>query len=261
MKKGIALLAVVAMAGVLLAGCGGADTQGTSAKKAIVVGLDDNFPPMGFKDEKNDIVGFDIDMAKEAAKRLGREVVFKAIDWSSKEAELKSGRIDVLWNGLNITEKRKANMLFSDPYMDCKQLIFVPAGSPIQGEADLTGKVVGTQSASTADENLDADPALTSALKEVKRYPDYISALMDLQNGRVDAVIADEIVGRYYMEKNPGKFVALETPVGPIGVFGIAYRKDDAALKDALQEVLREMKQDGTSAKISERWFGKDLTK
>ena len=87
-----------------LAGCGsqqpassGSSGSGSSsAGKAIVVGLDDNFPPMGFKGEDGQITGFDIDLAKEAAKRLGREVEFKAIDWSSKEAELKSGRVDVL---------------------------------------------------------------------------------------------------------------------------------------------------------------------
>ena len=67
---------------------------------------------MGFRDEKNDIVGFDIDLAKEAGKRLGVEVTFKPIDWSAKEAELNGKRIDVLWNGLTITEERKANILF-----------------------------------------------------------------------------------------------------------------------------------------------------
>ena len=115
-------VAAAMMSALLLTGCGGGDKAAAPAKDGdkgkIVVGLDDNFPPMGFKDEKNEIVGFDVDLAKEAAKRLGREVEFKAIDWSSKEAELKSGRVQILWNGLDITEKRKENMLFSDPYMD-----------------------------------------------------------------------------------------------------------------------------------------------
>lgn len=262
MKKIFALMMLVIMAGAVVAGCGADDKAKTeTAKKKIVVGLDDNFPPMGFKDEKNEIVGFDIDLAKEAAKRLGREVEFKAIDWSSKEAELKSGRIDVLWNGLNITDKRKENMLFSNPYMDCKQLIFVPVGSAIKGQADLKGKVIGMQSASTAEENLDADSKFKESLKEVKKYADCISAMMDLQNGRVDAIVTDEIVGRYYMSKNEGKFVALNEAVGPVGVFGIGFRKDDSALQAEVQKALDEMKKDGTSAKISEKWFGKDITK
>ena len=123
------------LAAALLTGCGGDNVKSSGSGETasgggkIVVGLDDNFPPMGFKDENNDITGFDVDLAKEASKRLGREVEFKGIDWSSKEAELKSGRVDVLWNGLDITEKRKENMLFSDPYMDNRQIIFVKKGT------------------------------------------------------------------------------------------------------------------------------------
>ena len=262
MKKFLALMLTLVVASAFVAGCGGdkAATKKEAGKK-IVVGLDDNFPPMGFKNEKNEIVGFDIDMAKEAAKRLGRPVEFKAIDWSSKEAELKSGRIDVIWNGLNITEERKKNMLFSNPYMEAKQLIFIPAGSPVKGQADLAGKVIGIQSASTAEQNLENDKAFAGTLKEVKKYPDCIAAMMDMEVGRVDAIITDEIVGRYYMEKKPGKFVALEKPVGPIGNFGIGFRLDDKALQGDIQKVLDEMKKDGTSAKISKQWFGADIVK
>lgn len=261
MRKIWALLLLVVMTGVLLTGCGGSAAKDGEANQKIVVGLDDNFPPMGFKDESDQIVGFDIDVAKEAAKRLGREIEFKTIDWSSKEAELSSKRIDVLWNGLDITEKRKENMLFSDPYMESKQLIFVPKGSDIKGVADLKGKVVGLQSASTAEENVEADAGLKAALKEVKKYPDCIAAMMDMEAGRVEAIITDEIVGRYYMGKSTDKFVVLEEPVGPVGNFGIGFRKADATLQQDVQKVLNEMKQDGTMAKISTKWFGKDISK
>ncbi len=80
---------------------------------------------MGFKDDKGEIVGLDIDMAKEAAKRAGMEVEFKAIDWSSKEAELKSKKIDALWNGLTVSPEREKNILFSNTYMKDKQYIVV----------------------------------------------------------------------------------------------------------------------------------------
>lgn len=114
-KKILALGLVTVLTAAFVSGCGSNSTKENSSgdKGKIVVGLDDNFPPMGFKDENNEIAGFDVDLAKEATKRLGREVEFKAIDWSSKEAELKSGRVDVLWNGLDITDKRKEVMLFS----------------------------------------------------------------------------------------------------------------------------------------------------
>lgn len=266
-KKVLTAGLVTIMAAALFTGCGGdTNTGAKSDDKAsggkIVVGLDDNYPPMGFKDEKNEIVGFDVDLAKEAAKRLGREVEFKGIDWSSKEAELKSGRVDVLWNGLDITEKRKENILFSKPYMDNRQIIFVRKGTvDITDEKSLAGKVVGTQSSSTAEEYIDGNQELKNSLKEVKKYPDYIAAFMDLENGRLDAIVADEITGRYYMSKHPEVLEAVNTTVGPVSTFGIGFRKDDQKLRDEVQKVIDEMFKDGTAAKISEKWFDADLMK
>lgn len=264
MKKIIMLCLGIMTAGLVLAGCGQQAKQAApDAGKAgkIVVGLDDNYPPMGFRDENNKITGFDVDLAKEAAKRLKREVEFKPIDWSSKEAELKSGRVDVLWNGLDITEKRKENMLFSDPYMDNRQIVFVRKDSAIKTAADLKGKIVGTQSGSTGEENINKDAKLKSSLKEVKAYPDFIAAFMDLENGRIDAIVGDEITGRYYMSKHPDKFAARDIVIGDITSFGIGFAKDNQKLRDEVQKVLNEMKKDGTMAKISQKWFGKDITK
>ena len=269
MKKLFALGASLVFAVAAFTGCGGQQQaasssgsgSGSGAGGKIVVGLDDNFPPMGFKDENNEIVGFDIDLAKEATKRLGREVEFKAIDWSSKEAELKSGRVNVLWNGLDITDKRKENMLFSDPYMDNRQIIFVKKGATgITDEQSLAGKAVGTQSASTAEEYIDGSDFFKTKVKEVKKYSDFVSAFMDLENGRIDAVIGDEIVGRYYMSKHPDSIDAVDVAVGPVSQFGIAFAKDNQKLRDDVQKVLDEMVKDGTVAKISEKWFGKDIT-
>ena len=260
MKRIISVVLLLVMAGVLFAGCG-STTKTEPAKKKIVIGLDDNFPPMGFKDEKNNIVGFDIDMAKEAAKRLGIEVEFKGIDWSSKEAELNSKRIDALWNGMNITEERKKNVLFSDPYMESKQLIFVMANSPIKSVADLNGKVVGVQQSSIGEEVVTKDEKLKATLKDFKKYPDCVAAFMDLKTGRLDAVVTDEILGRYYMSKEPGTYIAIEQPLGEVGVYGVGFRKDDKELRDKVQNVLNEMKKDGTSAKISQKWFGADIVK
>ena len=262
MKKIFALCMMLVLAVTALAGCGSNSAQKEEAKK-IVVGLDDSFPPMGFKDEKNEIVGFDIDLAKEVAKRLGREVEFKAIDWNSKEAELKSGRVDILWNGLDITDKRKENMLFSEPYMDNRKIVFVAKNGKLSvaGEADLAGKTIGTQSGGTTEEYFENKPELKSSMKEVKYYPDYINAFMDLENGRLDAVVGDEIIGRYYISKHPDEIQAIDTVIGTVSQFGIAFRKDDQKLRDEVQKVFDEMKADGTVAKISEKWFAKDITK
>ena len=266
MKKLLAVLMLAALACGLLAGCGGGQkpAEKKEAMKPIVLGLDDNFPPMGFVDENNKIVGFDIDLATEAAKRLNTKVDFKPIDWASKEAELKSGRVDMLWNGLDITEKRKENILFSDPYMNNRFIIFRAANknADIKDEASLAGKIVATQSGGgTIEEYLDGKPALTGTFKEFKKYQDYLSAFMDLENGRIDAVVCDEIIGRYYISKHPNKIEAVDSTLGPSAQFGVGFRKDDKELRDKVQKVLDEMRKDGTMAKISQKWFAADITK
>lgn len=261
------LTAALLLVTMVFTGCGGSEpakTDGGSKEiKKITIGLDDEYAPMGFKNEQNEIVGFDVDLAKEAAKRLGTEVEFKAIDWNSKEAELKSGRIDIIWNGLDITPERQQNMLFSDPYMDNRQIVFVKAGNDqgIKAEADLAGKGVGTQAGSTAAAYIDKTEGLKDSFREFKTYGDYVSAFMDLENGRIDALVCDEIVGRYAMSKQDGKFEALNVTVGPVSEFGIAFRKDDTELRNKVQKVFDEMVADGAAAKISDAWFKADLIK
>ncbi|MBR6012450.1 MAG: amino acid ABC transporter substrate-binding protein [Selenomonadaceae bacterium] len=264
MKK--IFLAMTLVLTMLFTGCGGdqpKDNAGGKDTKKIVIGLDDEYPPMGFKNEKNEIVGFDVDLAKETAKKLGAEVEFKGIDWSSKEAELKSGRVDILWNGLDITPERKENMLFSDPYMDNRQVVFVRKGSDlkISAEADLAGKNIGTQAASTAEDYVNKNENLKNSFKEFKTYGDYMAAFMDLENGRMDAVICDEIVGRYYMSKHPETLEALDVTVGPVSEFGIAFAKENTELRDKVQKAFDEIVADGTAKKISEKWFEADLIK
>lgn len=254
LKKWLCAALGLLMFGLLTAGCG------NSGPKKIVVGLDDNFPPMGFRDESNEIVGFDIDMAKEAAKRAGLEVEFKPIDWSSKEAELNGKRVDVLWNGLTITEKRKENIAFTKPYMENHQIIIVNANSPIKTKADLAGQVVGTQDGSSSVEALEQEEAVLKSFKELKKYGDYVAALMDLKAGRLSAVVVDEVVGRYYIAKKPGEYTVLADNFGT-EEYGVGLRKDDKALLDKLQKALDDMKQDGTSGKISQKWFGAEIVK
>lgn len=234
-----------------------ADNQTLPSK--IVIGLDDNFPPMGFRDEKNELVGFDIDMAKAAAQHLGVEVEFKPIDWAAKESELKSKRVDMLWNGLTITEERKQNIAFSKPYMENHQIIVVSAGSEVKVKTDLNGKVVGVQDGSSAVPAIEADE-VSKSFKELKKYGDNVTALMDLGTKRIDAVVVDEVVGRYYVAKKPTEYVVLEDNFGT-EEYGVGMRLEDKALQEKLQAALDAMKADGTSAKIANQWFGKDIIK
>lgn len=268
MKKFVALAMTVVMSGLLLAGCGSSNTAGTAstggatstAPQKIVVGLDDTFAPMGFRDDKNELVGFDIDMAKEAAKRLGIQVEFKPIDWSSKEVELNSKKIDVIWNGLSITEERKKNIAFTKPYMVNRQIIVVLPNSNIKTKADLAGKVVGTQDGSSSVDAINADPATAKTFKEIKKFPDFVSALTDLKAGRVQAVVIDEVVGKYYLAKKPGEYALIKDDFGS-EEFGIGLRKDDTQLLEKIQKALDDMKKEGKSSEISKKWFGEDIVK
>ena len=266
MKK-FATVALLTL-GAVLAGCSKQEPAAPAAAPApapaavtkIVVGLDDNFPPMGFRDEKNELVGFDIDMAKEAAKRLGLEVEFKPIDWSAKEAELSGKRVDALWNGLTITEERKQNILFTAPYMENHQIIVVAANSAIKTKADLAGKVVGAQEGSSAVDAIKKDEAVFKSFKDIKTFGDNVTALMDLTTGRLDAVVVDEVVGRYYVAKKPDVYAVLDDHFGTED-YGVGLRKDDTDLHGKLDKALADMKADGVAAKIAEQWFGKNILK
>lgn len=226
----------------------------------VVIGLDDNFPPMGFRDDKNALVGFDIDLAREAAKRLGVEVEFKPIDWNAKEAELNGKRVDALWNGLTITDERKQSIAFTAPYMQNHQIVVVQADSPIKTKAELAGKRVGVQDGSSAVDAIAKDEATAKSLKDLKKYGDNVTALMDLSAGRVDAVVLDEVVGRYYTSKKPGEYAVLDENFGTED-YGVGVRKEDTELLSRLDKALADMKADGSGAKISEQWFGKNILK
>jgi polar amino acid transport system substrate-binding protein len=267
MKKQIPLLIVAVVAALLLSGCGKKETPQAAAPvappapiAAIVVGLDDNFPPMGFRDERNELVGFDIDLANEAGKRLGAEVKFKPIDWNAKEAELNGKRVDVLWNGLTITDERKANILFTTPYLENRQIVVVTDKSPIKSKAELAGKVVGVQDGSSAIEAVEKDAPTAKSLKELKKFADNVTALMDLAAGRLDALVVDEVVGRYYTAKRPGEYRVLDENFGTED-YGVGTRKDDSELMARIQKAMDEMKKDGSAAAISTKWFGKDIIK
>ena len=264
-----ATLGVVAAAAVMM-GCGkkpaapaaaasGAASASASAAgstalpSVIVVGLDDNFPPMGFKDEKGELVGFDIDLAREAAKRMGIEVKFKPIDWSAKEAELNGRRVDALWNGMTITEERKKNVAFSKPYMVNHQIIVVSAKSTIKTKAELAGKVVGVQDGSSAVDAVTKEE-ISKKLKDMKKFADNVTALTDLSAGRLDAVVVDEVVGRYLAAKKPGQYHILEEHFGQ-EEYGVGLRKEDTALLAKLDAALDAMNADGSAKAIYAKWF------
>ncbi|MBP6125194.1 MAG: amino acid ABC transporter substrate-binding protein [Leptotrichiaceae bacterium] len=234
----------------------GEETSALPSK--IVIGLDDTFAPMGFKNEKGEIVGFDIDLAKEVAKRLNIEVEFKSINWDSKILDLNSGSIDLIWNGLTITPERTEETAMSKPYMSNNQSIVVRANSNIKTKSDLNGKIVGVQNQSSGEETVVKSGA-NKDFKEFKGYAQYDQAFMDLDSGRIEAIVVDEMFAKYIKntkEDQSGKllYTILEDNFG-LEYFGIAAKKGNRKLIDAIDKTIEEMKSDGTYKEIFSRWF------
>lgn len=250
-----------ASAAVSASSAAAADSSLADIKKKgnIVLGLDDAFPPMGFKDESGKIVGFDIDLATEVAKRMGVELKTQPIDWNSKEMELNNKNIDVIWNGFSISDERKKTILFSNPYMENMQIVVVLDKSKVQKLDDLKGKQVAVQDGSSAQDALkSADPDLLATIKQVD-FKDNVTALMDLKNGNVDAVAMDSVVADYYTSKEAGTYRELPDTLAP-EKYGVGFRLNDKSFCDEVNKQLDAMVTDGTFKTISTKWFGKDVS-
>ena len=238
-------------------------TEDNSLKKVkdagkLILGLDDTFAPMGFRDENGNIVGFDIDLALEVANRMGVQLEIKPVEWSSSILSLNKGDVDMLWNGVTINEARKQQINFSKPYLN-NRLIIVKAVSDntINSKDDLAGKTLGVQVGSN-DEALTADP-ISSSVKEIRRYDVNVNAFLDLQAGRIDAVIIDEVAAQYYISEKQAPFVVVENNYLTEELYGVGFRKSDGKLLSEVDRILDEMKADGKAAEISQKWFGKDI--
>lgn len=231
-------------------------------KDTLIVGLDNTFAPMGFKDESGEIVGFDVDLAKALGEKLGKTIEFQGIDWSMKETELKSGNIDFIWNGYTITEERKAQVAFGTPYLKNRQIIVTLADSDINSKADLAGKTVAAQTGSSAVDAIEAEPDVLASFKDGKpvTYESNNDVLMDLEAGRVDAVVADEVIVRYYIsKKGEEKFKVLSEDFGD-EEYGVGMRQSDTDLVEAFNKAYADLKEEGKLAEISTKWFGEDIT-
>lgn len=256
MKKICALFIILVL---LLTGCSSPKTDDAADKnseetKTLVVGLDDTFAPMGFRDDAGELVGFDIDLAKAVAAKIGYEVSFQPIDWAMKETELNSGNIDCIWNGYSITEERKTKVAFSTPYLDNAQLIITLSGSDIASKADLADKIVAVQKESSALDAVTADD-IAASLKEIVEFDTNIDCFMDLEAGRCDAIVCDEVLARYIIkQRGEDKYNILSDDFGK-EEYGIGFRLTDTDLVNSVNQALEDLKADGTYKDIYSKWF------
>lgn len=282
MKKLAAMLLTGVMA-LSLAACGGSSGAATSndsteatgdaaeapaAEEAapaadatdentFVVGFDAEYPPYGYLDEATgDYTGFDLQMAEELCKRRGWTLVKQPINWDNKDAELDSGSIDCIWNGMTCSTPERVNAYtWSKPYVNNSIVIAVMADSEIQTPADLAGKVVIAQSNSSAEDALKSDELkeLAGSFAELQRNPSYDTCFMDLKTGAVDAVAVDIGVARFQLRNNPDTFRILDEPIST-EQYAIAFKLGNEALRDQVQETYDEMLADGTVMKIAQNY-------
>jgi polar amino acid transport system substrate-binding protein len=223
----------------------------------VIVGLDDTFAPMGFRNQANEIVGFDVDLAKLVFQTLDIEVRFQPIDWAAKVLELDAGNIDMIWNGLTITEPRRLEMLFSDAYIANRQIIMAKAGTTIDTIADLAGLKVGAQLGSASETIVKAN-AIFGSLNELVTYDTFNLALTDLNAGTIDAVVLDEIYGRYVIAQTPNTYRVLSEDFGD-EVYGIGFRLGNTTIRDIVNDTLFDLIESGEALSIATTWFAEDV--
>lgn len=281
MKKRFVSAALAAVMALSMTACGSsnsaaettaADTEAaesqaeeTTAEEAkttdggtLIVGFDQDFPPMGFVGDDGEYTGFDLELAQEVAKRLGLEYKAQPIAWDSKDMELESGNIDCIWNGFTMTG-REDDYTWTEPYMANQQVFVVANDSDINSQADLAGKIVEVQADSSAEAALKEAPELTATFKELLTTADYNTAFMDLEQGAVDAIAMDIIVAGYQIQQRNADFKILDDSLSE-EEYGVGFKKGNTELRDKVQSTLEEMAEDGTLQEVSEKWFSKDVT-
>lgn len=227
--------------------------------ETYVIGLDDTFAPMGFRNEQGELIGFDIDLSAEVAERLDYHFVYQPIDWSVKEQELNSGNIDMIWNGYGITPDRAEQVLMSDVYIEDTQIIVTLAeNEPIEELEDLIGMSISTQSSSTALQIMeDGWPSeIYNGLGDLVLYPNYNNSFLDLDAGRVDAVVVGGVYGHYVVNLRGEEKYNVYSDTTAVEPMAVGFRKSDTELSNEINTALEDMKNDGTYEEIYSKWFG-----
>ena len=250
MKKIISLALILVLAFCLCA-CG------DSADNKLIVGFDAEFPPFGFVAADGSYDGFDLAMAEELCSRLDWEFEAVPIDWNSKDAELEAGSINCIWNGFTCTG-REDQYTWSDAYVDNSIVLVVKADSGIASMADLAGKTVMSQAASSATDAINGNEAFKSSLKEVVELPDYNAGFMELKQGTVDAIAADLGVAAYQIANNEGDYIILDESIST-EQYAVGFLKGNTELRDAVNAELLKMAEDGTMLKIAEEYVDEGL--
>jgi len=258
-----ALVALLALA-LLGAGCG--DDEGDEPQDggqepaaeefelvnpgALTVGSDIPFPPFE-QGRAPDYEGFDIDLAREIARRLELETRIQDTPFDTIFRDLAQGKFDAVASATTITEERERAVDFSDPYYAAEQALLVEAGGEIQAVDDLAGAIVGVQDGTTGADYVNDE----TEARAVRGYGEADDAYNALQAGQVNAVIIDLPAAQDAARQTEGLEVATAIETGE--QYGIAFQEDADALREAANDALAELKRDGTYEEIYRQWFNR----
>lgn len=256
----------------VMSGCGKEDTPATGGdtpeltgweyikdKGELIIGLDDTFAPMGFRDEAGDLVGFDIDLANAVGEELGVKITFKPIDWDAKELELSSKRVDCIWNGMSATEERQEKMALTDKYLNNSIVILAKNDSiKIEKAKDLANYNVATQADSAALEVMVANEDYDTFSGNLAEYRTYDEAILDMQAGRIDCIVVDQVLGEYKNSKLKDKMILCDYNFGD-DFYAIGCRKEDKDVAAKISEAIGANIENGKAEEISNKWFGKNI--
>lgn len=217
----------------------------------LIVGTEATFPPFEYYNENNEIVGFDIDIAKQIANALGVNLKVVDIAFDGLIPSLLTKKIDMVIAGMTITNERAKVVAFSDPYFTAGQVIVVKKGTkPIRILEELKNKVVAVQLGTTGDlvvSNL-------KGVKEIRRFAKFTDAFLELKNRRVDAIVLDSAVAKAYVTLNPE--FEITSDVLSSEKYGIAIRKEDKDLLQFVNKILADMRKSPYDL-LLEKWFSK----
>jgi L-cystine transport system substrate-binding protein len=251
-------VAALALAGIAL-GASAADLLDTvKSRGTLRIAVEGTYPPFNFKDKQTgELTGFDVDVAKLLAAKLGVKPEFVTTEWSGILAGLAAGKYDVISNQVGITPEREKAFDFSDPYtISAAQLIVRKDEQRKFGNLeDLKGKKVGVGQGSNYEQKAKAVPGI-----EVKSYPGAPEYLQDLSAGRIDAALNDSLMVSYLLKTSTLPLKA-GAPVGEVQKMGIPFRKGNPQFKAAINKALDEALKDGSFNKVSVKWFGTDVSK
>ncbi|GAA5441517.1 transporter substrate-binding domain-containing protein [Deinococcus caeni] len=234
-----------------------AATPSTLEKGVLKIGMEGTYAPFTYRDAKGNLTGFDVDIARAVAAKMGLKAEFVLTEWSGILAGLQANKYDVIVNQVGITAEREKTIGFSRPYAySSPQIIVKRAGSfNPKTLADLKGKRVGVGLGSNFEKSLRDAGGIN-----VVTYPGAPEYLADLATGRLDAAYNDRLLVGYLI-KSQNLPVRGAGVIGKPEAVGIAMKKSNTSLKAAVDRALLQIKADGTYAKISRQWFGQDVSK